>query len=116
MAGKALVTALTPEERTLTEFRDSCVQGGVGGIHGGHINTSPPASERWQDKDPTLRGVHGEPCDAVDWGFGSCAGGLDVASCGSEGEWGGGRGAFRLEETGLQVSVIFPFLKRPRNY
>src|SRR5207245_2327306 len=32
---------LTPEERTLTEFRDFCVQGGVGRIRRGQINTSP---------------------------------------------------------------------------
>src|SRR2546425_12678131 len=108
MAGKALVTALTPEERTLTEFRDSCVQGGVGGIHGGHINTSPPASGRWQDKDPTLRGGHDEPCEAVDWGFGSCAGGVGVGSFGPGGDGGHGGGAGTLVETRLSDWATFP--------
>src|SRR2546426_12771206 len=110
MAGKALVTALTPEERTLTEFRDSCVQGGVGGIHGGHINTSPPASERWQDKDPTLRGVHDEPGAAVDWGFGSCAGGPRVAGAGSAGAPARARGGPSLEKPALLLCVFSAFV------
>src|SRR5207253_11324228 len=49
IAGKALVTALTPEERTPTAFRDFCVQGGVGGIDRGPMNSSPQASKRGQD-------------------------------------------------------------------